>query len=187
VTALNGVRPVNNSPLLREQGGRQRHVSTTLGAAKPDRRTPTRSPVAEEFELPTIAAADPNLPGTLELGAFSISLTVADLERSKDFYAKLGFIAVGGDSEHDYLIMKNGETTIGLFHGMFETNTLTFNPGLTNRMERLETFNDVRNIQDSLTEAGIALSTEVEPNTEGAASITLTDPDGNVILIDQFF
>lgn len=143
--------------------------------------------MTEEFALPTVEAADPTLPGTMELGAFSISLTVTNLERSKDFYEKLGFDAVGGDASADYLILKNGETTIGLFHGMFDTNILTFNPGLTNRMERLATFTDIRDIESNLEESGISLATRVEPNTEGPASITLIDPDGNAILIDQFF
>ncbi len=143
--------------------------------------------MTEEFDLPTVPAADPNLPGTTELGAFSVSLTVADLKRSKDFYEKLGFAVSGGDASQDYLILKNGETTIGLFHGMFDTNILTFNPGLTNRMERLEAFTDIRDIQTSLREADLPLTSEVEPGTEGPASITLTDPDGNLILIDQFF
>ena len=90
--------------------------------------------MSEDFDLPTVAAADPSLPGGLELGAFSISLTVADLERSRAFYEGLGFVTAGGDSAENYLILKNGETTIGLFQGMFDANILTFNPGLTNRM-----------------------------------------------------
>ena len=143
--------------------------------------------MSEEFDLPTVAAADPDLPGTLELGAFSISLAVADLELSRQFYEKLGFVASGGDSDHGYLILKNGETTIGLFHKMFETNILTFNPGLTNRMERLDAFTDIRDIQSSLERADIELAERVPDDSQGPASITLTDPDGNVILIDQFF
>lgn len=141
-----------------------------------------------DFELETVPEADPDLPGTLELGAFSISLNVADLDRSRAFYEALGFVVSGGDPDHDYLIMKNGESTIGLFHGMFDRNILTFNPGLTNRMERLESFLDVRDVQARLEASGIDLEQTVDPDSDaGAASITLVDPDGNPILIDQFF
>lgn len=142
-----------------------------------------------EFDLPTIPSADHDLPGTMELGAFSVSLNVSDLDASRAFYEKLGFVQTGGDAEHGYLILKNGETTIGIFHGMFEGNILTFNPGLTNRMERVEEFLDVREIQSRLEGADVELETPVDPEAgdEGPASITLTDPDGNAILIDQFF
>ena len=136
--------------------------------------------------LPAVPAAPAGLPGRLELGAFSVSLSVADLDASRAFYERLGFEVTGGAAEHDYLILKNGETTIGLFHGMFEGNILTFNPGLTNRMERLETYEDVRAIQASLEGEGIALQTRAEGEA-GPASITLNDPDGNAVLIDQFF
>lgn len=142
-----------------------------------------------EFDLPTVPEADASLPGTLELGAFSISLSVADLDSSRQFYEKLGFEVAGGDADHGYLILKNGEATIGIFHGMFEGNILTFNPGLTNRMERLERFLDVRQIQASLQSDGLDLVSAVDPEAgeQGPASITLTDPDGNAVLIDQFF
>lgn len=141
------------------------------------------------FEFPTVPQADHDLPGNLELGAFSISLNVADLEVSKTFYEALGFVVTGGSAEHGYLILKNGESTIGIFVGMFEGNILTFNPGLTNRMERLESFLDVREIQTRLEQAGIGLDIPIDPDSgeAGPASITLTDPDGNAILIDQFF
>lgn len=140
-------------------------------------------------EMPTVPHADPDLPGELELGAFSISLDVADLEASRRFYENLGFVVSGGDPEHNYLILKNGESTIGIFHGMFEGNILTFNPGLTNRMERLEEHLDVRQIQARLRSAGVDLTTPIDPEAgeSGPAHITLTDPDGNSILIDQFF
>lgn len=140
-------------------------------------------------DMPTVPHADPDLLGDMELGAFSISLNVADLEASRTFYEALGFVVSGGDSEHDYLIMKNGESTIGLFHGMFEGNILTFNPGLTNRMERIEDYLDVRDIERRLTGAGVDLAEGVDPDAgdSGPAHVTLTDPDGNAILIDQFF
>lgn len=123
----------------------------------------------------------------MDLGAFSISLTVKDLRASRAFYEKLGFEVTGGSEEESYLILINGETIIGLFLGMFEKNILTFNPGLTNKKERLEEFTDVREIQRRLKEQGVDLTSEVDESTSGAGSITLVDPDGNPILIDQFF
>lgn len=138
-------------------------------------------------DLPTVPHAEADLPGSLELGAFSVSLSVADLGRSRGFYEALGFEVVGGD-ESTYLMMKNGRTTIGLFQGLFEGNILTFNPGLTDRMERLEGHLDIREIQVALDRAGLELTRRVpaEP-AEGPASLTLLDPDGNAILVDQFF
>jgi catechol 2,3-dioxygenase-like lactoylglutathione lyase family enzyme len=137
--------------------------------------------------LERVAAADAGLPGTLELGAFSISLAVADLAASEAFYSALGFVTTGGDRDGGWLILKNGETTIGVFHGMFERNMLTFNPGLTNRMERLDRYTDVRAIADQLRAAGIEVDSAIEPDSEGPGSITVVDPDGNPVLIDQFF
>lgn len=125
------------------------------------------------------------LPGTLDLGVFSISLAVEDLERSLAFYEKLGFVELGGSRDEQFLILKNGETTIGLFEGMFEQNILTFNPGLTPRMEQLEDYTDVRAIQEQLEAAGLELVERVQTD-EGPGHLTLTDPDGNPILIDQF-
>lgn len=123
----------------------------------------------------------------MDLGAFSISLSVKDLARSRGFYEKLGFRVTGGDESQNYLILANGETIIGLFQGMFEKNILTFNPGLDNRMERVDDFTDVRDIQAALTEAGVELSETVDPGSSGAGHVSLVDPDGNPILIDQFF
>lgn len=138
-------------------------------------------------ELPTVEAADPALPGSLELGAFSVSLNVGDLDASRAFYETLGFEQVGGDPDAGYVMLKNGETTLGLFHGMFERNILTFNPGLTNRMERLESHTDVREVAHRLREAGIELTEEPEDGSSGPGHVALVDPDGNPILIDQFF
>lgn len=142
-----------------------------------------------EFDLPTVPETGSGLPGKMDLGAFSMSLNVADLDESRSFYEKLGFEVTGGDPGHGYLILKNGESTIGLFHGMFEGNILTFNPGLTNRMERIERFLDVREIQSRLQADGVDPVTPIaaEAGETGPASMTLTDPDGNAILIDQFF
>lgn len=126
------------------------------------------------------------LPGTLDLGMFSSSLTVADLEASLAFYETLGFVEVGGSREANYLILKNGESTLGLFTGMFERNILTFNPGLTPRMERLDEYTDVREIQQRIEDGGL-IPVERVGTDDGAGSVTLEDPDGNPILIDQFF
>jgi len=121
----------------------------------------------------------------MKLGAFSNSLSVKDLTASKAFYEKLGFEQFGGDIKMNYLIMKNGNALIGLFQGMFEGNIMTFNPGWDENATKLESFDDVRVIQKSLKEKSIELSSQVEDGTSGPASITLTDPDGNIILIDQ--
>jgi catechol 2,3-dioxygenase-like lactoylglutathione lyase family enzyme len=123
----------------------------------------------------------------MDLGAFSISLAVKDLRASRAFYEKLGFEATGGSEEESYLILMNGEALIGLFQGMFDKNILTFNPGLNNRKERLEEFTDVREIQRTLKELEVEVMTEVDESTSGAGSIVLVDPDGNQVLIDQFF
>jgi catechol 2,3-dioxygenase-like lactoylglutathione lyase family enzyme len=123
----------------------------------------------------------------MELGAFSISLTVKDLAASRAFYEKLGFEVTGGGEEQDYLILVNGAAIIGLFQGMFERNILTFNPGLGQDTKQLEGFTDVREIQRALKESGIELTEEADQSTSGPAHITLVDPDGNPILIDQFF
>jgi catechol 2,3-dioxygenase-like lactoylglutathione lyase family enzyme len=138
-------------------------------------------------DLPTVPAADPDLPGTQELGVFSISLTVADLDASRTFYERLGFEVTGGAPDADYLILRNGETTLGLFHGMFERNILTFNPGLTARMELLESFTDIRALQSAFDDAGLEIGERADADAVGPASLTLIDPDGNPILIDQFF
>ena len=122
----------------------------------------------------------------MELGAFSVSLSVQDLTKSKAFYEKLGFTVFGGEPEQNWLIMKNGEHLIGLFQGMFEENMLTFNPGWDQDANELQAFMDVRDIQVELEQQGIQLIEEVdETNSEGPAYIMLADPDGNMILIDQ--
>ncbi len=122
----------------------------------------------------------------MELGAFSISLSVSDLERSRAFYEKLGFEVVGGDPDQNYLILRNGGALIGLFHGMFDGHILTFNPGHGQDTAEVEPFTDVRVIQQELTNAGVELNDRVDPDTTGPGHITLVDPDGNAILIDQF-
>jgi catechol 2,3-dioxygenase-like lactoylglutathione lyase family enzyme len=121
----------------------------------------------------------------MNLGAFSVSLSVKDLAASRDFYVTLGFEPAGGDIEQNWLILRNGDHVIGLFQGMFEKNMLTFNPGWDQQCAETEGFTDVREIQKSLVDAGIKLDAEADAATEGPASIMLTDPDGNPILIDQ--
>jgi catechol 2,3-dioxygenase-like lactoylglutathione lyase family enzyme len=122
----------------------------------------------------------------MELGAFSISLTVKDIQASKAFYEKLGFKVFGGDITQNWLIMKNGELTIGLFHGMFEKNMLTFSPGWDSNAKELKSFTDVRVLQKLLKEQGVQLIDEADENSTGPASFTLEDPDGNPILFDQY-
>lgn len=121
----------------------------------------------------------------MHLGAFSVSLAVKDIQASFDFYQKLGFVQFHGDIEQKWLILKNGETVIGLFEGMFESNILTFNPGWDSSANNLDDFTDVREIQKQLKASGITLTSEADESTSGPASVTLVDPDGNVILLDQ--
>ena len=121
----------------------------------------------------------------MELGAFSVSLAVKDIQASKAFYEKLGFEVTGGDITQNWLVLRNGTSTIGLFQGMFESNILTFNPGWGAQRNALEGFDDVRAIQAQLKTAGVDLITEADPTSTGPAHITLADPDGNTILVDQ--
>ena len=121
----------------------------------------------------------------MELGAFSISLAVKDIHASRTFYEKLGFEKFGGDINQNWLIMKNGEATIGLFQGMFEKNILTFNPGWDGDARTLDEFTDIRDIQRALKARGLALESEADEESSGPASFALLDPDGNPVLIDQ--
>ena len=121
----------------------------------------------------------------MELGAFSVSLAVKDLAASKLFYEKLGFALFAGNPAQNWLILKNGEHVIGLFQGMFENNILTFNPGWNQDAQPLAEFTDVRELQRRLREHGVALLSEADESTTGPASITIMDPDGNMILLDQ--
>ncbi len=120
----------------------------------------------------------------MQLGAFSISLAVKDLEASRQFYEKFGFKGVMGDSK-GWLILKNGDHVIGLFQGMFEKNTLTFNPGWDQNASPLQSFTDVRDLQRQLKEQGVQLVMEADANTKGPASFMAIDPDGNPVLVDQ--
>jgi lactoylglutathione lyase len=121
----------------------------------------------------------------MELGAFSVSLAVKDIAASKAFYEKFGFKVFMGNAAQHWLILKNGAHVIGLFQGMFERNVLTFNPGWDSNAAKLESFTDVRELQRKLKESGVSLTTEADMTTTGPASFTATDPDGNVILVDQ--
>jgi len=121
----------------------------------------------------------------MELGTFSVSLTVKDLEASKAFYEKLGFEIFAGDASQNWLILKNGDHVIGLFQGMFEKNMLTFNPGWDNNATEIENFTDVRDLQRQLKQSGLELMSEVDENSTGPGSFMLLDPDGNPILFDQ--
>ncbi len=121
----------------------------------------------------------------MKLGAFSMSLSVKDLRVSQQFYEKLGFTVLAGEIEKNYLIMKNEDTLLGLFQGMFDKNILTFNPGWDSNASTLENFDDIREIQRKLKAKGIALEREADEKASGPASITFLDPDGNAILIDQ--
>ncbi|HEX6852941.1 MAG TPA: VOC family protein [Candidatus Polarisedimenticolaceae bacterium] len=121
----------------------------------------------------------------MDLGAFSISLTVKDLEASRSFYEKLGFEVFGGNAAQNWLILKNGDHIIGLFKGMFEKNILTFNPGWDQDAKNLPSFTDVRELQRRLKEQGVLLLSEADESTTGPASFVAVDPDGNPILVDQ--
>lgn len=121
----------------------------------------------------------------MELGNFSVSLAVKDIEASRLFYEKLGFKVFMGDQSQNWLIMKNGEHVIGLFQGMFEKNILTFNPGWDSDARPLGEFTDVRELQRRLKESGVELISEADESSNGPASFMIVDPDGNTILIDQ--
>ena len=121
----------------------------------------------------------------MNLGSFSVSLNVKDLGASRDFYSKLGFEPVGGNVDEKWLILRNGDHVIGLFQGMFEKNMLTFNPGWDQQGNEVASFTDIRELQKKLKESGISLASEADENTLGPASLMMTDPDGNPVLVDQ--
>ncbi|MFE5517022.1 VOC family protein [Streptomyces virginiae] len=121
----------------------------------------------------------------MDLGAFSVSLTVRDLDASRAFYEKLGFSAFGGNPEQGWLILKNGDVVIGLFVGMFEKNMLTFNPGWDSSASALDSFTDIRETQARLKARGVEFLTEVDESGSGPGSFLVVDPDGNPVLFDQ--
>jgi lactoylglutathione lyase len=122
----------------------------------------------------------------MDIGAFTISLTVKNLEASRAFYEKFGFTVVGGDASQNWLVMKNGDHKIGLFQGMFEKNMLTFIPGWDSNGHPLGTFTDVRELQRQLKAKGVEFESEADETTTGPASFIVLDPDGNPILFDQY-
>ena len=121
----------------------------------------------------------------MELGAFSVSLSVKDIKMSKSFYENLGFTVFAGNMDENWIIMKNGNAVIGLFQGMFEKNILTFNPGWDKNANNLESFTDVREIQQQLKASGISFEMEADETTSGPANFIIIDPDGNPVLVDQ--
>ena len=121
----------------------------------------------------------------MQLGAFSISLTVRDLDASRQFYEKLGFETFGGETSQNWLILKNGDVVIGLFQGMFDRNMLTFNPGWDQNANQLKSFTDVRELQRRLKAQGVTFASEADESTTGPASFVVIDPDGNPVLFDQ--
>jgi predicted lactoylglutathione lyase len=121
----------------------------------------------------------------MELGAFSVSLAVKDIEASKFFYEKLGFTGFAGNQSQNWLIMKNGAQVIGLFQGMFDKNILTFNPGWSQDAQQLKEFIDVRKLQRQLKDGGVNMIAEADERSTGPASFMMVDPDGNTILFDQ--
>jgi lactoylglutathione lyase len=121
----------------------------------------------------------------MQLGAFSISLSVKDLDASRAFYEKFGFQQFAGNAAQNWLILKNGDAVIGLFQGMFDKNILTFNPGWDSNAQKLPAFTDVRELQRRLKAQGVVLQSEADETTSGPASFIAVDPDGNPVLVDQ--
>ena len=133
----------------------------------------------------TTPSAETKEKKAMELGNFSVSLTVKDIKASKAFYEKLDFKEVGGKLEENWIVLQNGNARIGLFQGMFDKNIMTFNPGWTKDKETLKDFQDVRELQRTLKARGITMAPEADETTEGPAHFMVTDPDGNQILVDQ--
>ena len=143
------------------------------------------SPSGTDKNTDVISSTESIKNNHMKLGAFSVSLSVKDLIKSKSFYEELGFRVLGGTMDENYLIMKNENSLIGLFQGMFEGNILTFNPGWDEHANEIENFDDVRKIQKHLKSTGIKLDSEADTSTSGPASFMVQDPDGNLILVDQ--
>ncbi len=133
----------------------------------------------------TTPSAETKEKKAMELGNFSVSLTVKDIKASKAFYEKLDFKEIGGKLEENWIVLQNGNARIGLFQGMFDKNLMTFNPGWTKDRETLKDFQDVRELQRTLKTRGITMTTEADETTEGPAHFVVTDPDGNTLLFDQ--
>ncbi len=149
------------------------------------RRAAMQAIGASAVPLAAQTVQTPAMPRSMELGAFSISLTVKNLEASRKFYEKFGFQARGGDPSQNWLVLKNGDHVIGLFQGMFDKNILTFNPGWDRNAKKLPSFTDVRELQRELKAQGVTMVNEADESTTGPASFIALDPDGNPILVDQ--
>lgn len=145
----------------------------------------TRRQLTALAALVAAESAQADSPKTMDLGAFSVSLAVKDLEASRQFYEKFGFRVFFGSSAQNYLILRNGDHVIGLFKGMFEKNILTFNPGWDSNATKVPAFTDVRELQRRLKAQGVRLSKEADETTKGPESFIAVDPDGNQILVDQ--
>ncbi len=184
--ALDKIDPPGKAAAKAPEGGLG-HASRAAVAApdpdQPERGPPPAKPAATGGIVSTVEGASGKLPG-MDLGAFSISLSVKDLQASRAFYEKFGFETVGGEAAQNWLILRNGDHTIGLFQGMFEKNTLTFNPGWDKNAQAVDGFTDIRELQRQLKAAGVELVTETD-ESGSAASLIAIDPDGNPILIDQ--
>ena len=160
-------------------------VLPLFGCGKQTGGTPTGSKNSVNHEEEQRSESPHTREQDMELGAFSISLAVKDLEASRAFYEKFGFKAFAGDATKNWLILKNGDHVIGLFQGMFDKNILTFNPGWDQNAQKLATFTDVRELQRQLKAQGVQLMSEADESTTGPASFMAVDPDGNTILFDQ--
>lgn len=169
-------------------GAAARSNEQAAAAAPPAKQpAPPPAPAGQNFPKDKQPAVSQSAPAAFQLGNFSVSLTVKDLAASRAFYENLGFHVFGGDAAQHWLIMQNDTATIGIFQGMFEKNMLTFNPGWDrNGKKALPKFDDIRDIQKSLKAKGVKFSVEADENSTGPASFITADPDGNVILVDQF-
>jgi len=156
----------------------------TIGPARPHAAARLARSCAAAQNPPEIPRK-PARSTSMELGAFSISLSVKDLDASRAFYEALGFSVTGGDAAQNWLVLRNANTVVGLFKGMFEGNWLTFNPGWDQQAKPLPGFTDIRQLQAQLDASGVPLSTRADHDGNGPAHVMLSDPDGNVILIDQ--
>ncbi len=152
------------------------------GCASNDARTASS---AREAPIGGGSLATVEEPSPTSLGAFSVGLSVKDIAASRAFYEKLGFSEAGGNAAQNWLILRNGSVTVGLFQGMFPNNIMTFNPGWSATATPVAKFKDVRAIQAELKAQGIAMNPEADPASTGPASFMIVDPDGNVILLDQ--
>jgi catechol 2,3-dioxygenase-like lactoylglutathione lyase family enzyme len=132
-----------------------------------------------------MTASNAEVSKPMQLGTFSISLAVKDIEASKNFYEKFGFKVVSGNAKQKWLVLRNGDHKIGLFRGMFEKNIMTFNPGWDKNAVKVDSFTDIRELQRQLKANGISLQKEADEKTSGPASFIAVDPDGNPILVDQ--